>query len=127
MKKTSKHRVINSYYQFNYYIFLFLNGFLGSLVISTYVPCEDVRLIITPDLKGPRQNCENKEASYLIFVDLSGGQRRLGGSALAQCYGQLGDNAPDLSDPSLLKKGFKSIQKLIKSKTNFELRKNNLN
>ncbi|XP_025425886.1 phosphoribosylformylglycinamidine synthase isoform X2 [Sipha flava] len=87
----------------------------GSLVISTYVPCEDVRLVITPDLKGPRQNCENKEASYLIFVDLSGGQRRLGGSALAQCYGQIGDNAPDLDDPSLLKKGFKSIQKLIKS------------
>lgn len=89
--------------------------FLGSLVISTYVPCEDVRLVVTPDLKGPRQNSEIKEASYLIFVDLSGGQRRLGGSALAQCYGQIGDNAPDLDDPSLLKKGFKSIQKLIKS------------
>lgn len=83
-------------------------------MISTYVPCEDVRLVITPDLKGPRQNLE----SCLLFVDLSGGQRRLGGSALAQCYGQLGNNGPDLDDPNMLKKAFKVIQKLIKSKTN---------
>jgi len=87
---------------------------LGSIVISTYAPCEDVRLVITPDLKGPRQAL--KKNSNLILVDLSGGQRRLGGSALAQCYSQLGDNAPDLNDPSMLKKSFKSIQKLIKSK-----------
>lgn len=79
------------------------------------MPCEDVRLVVTPDLKRPRNNYEN---SYLLFVDLSGGQRRLGGSALAQCYGQLGDNAPDLDDPIILKKAFKAIQKLIKSKIN---------
>lgn len=72
--------------------------------------------MITPDLKGPRRKIENKDATYLLFVDLSGGQRRLGSSALAQCYGQLGNNAPDLDDPSMLKKAFNSIQKLIKSK-----------
>lgn len=71
--------------------------------------------MITPDLKGPRQSLKNEEASYLLFVDLSGGQRRLGASALAQCYGQLGNSSPDLDDPSMLKKAFKSIQKLIKS------------
>lgn len=83
------------------------------------MPCEDVRLVITPDLKGPRQNYGNKESSYLLFVDLSGGQRRLGGSALAQCYGQLGNNAPDLDDPTMLKNAFKSIQQLVKSKKIF--------
>lgn len=88
--------------------------YLGSIVISTYVPCEDVRLVITPDLKRPRH--ELKEKSNLIFVDLSGGQRRLGGSALAQCYGQLGNNAPDLDNPTILKDSFESIQRLIKSK-----------
>lgn len=82
------------------------------------MPCEDVRLVITPDLKGPRQNYKNKEPSYLLFIDLSGGQRRLGGSALAQCYGQLGNNSPDLDDPIMFKRAFKSIQKLIKSKNN---------
>lgn len=75
--------------------------------------------MITPDLKGPRQNHENKKSSHLLFVDLSGGLRRLGGSALAQCYGQLGNDAPDLDDPSIFKRAFKSIQKLIKSKNNF--------
>lgn len=79
-----------------------------------------MRLVITPDLKGPRQSNE-KKPSYLLFVDLSGGQRRLGGSALAHCYGQTGNNVPDLDDPSLLKKGFKAIQKLIKSKNNYYL------
>lgn len=95
---------------------LFLNYILGSIVISTYVPCEDVRLIITPDLKGPRISQQNKKASYLLFVDLSGGQRRLGSSALAQCFGQIGDNAPDLDNPIMLRKAFNDIQKLIKSK-----------
>lgn len=78
-----------------------------------------MRLVISPDLKGPRQSNETKDASYLLFIDLSGGQRRLGGSALAHCYGQLGNNAPDLDDPSMLKKGFISIQKLIKSENNY--------
>lgn len=93
---------------------MFLNCLLGSIVISTYVPCKDVKLIVTPDLKGPRQALKGK--SNLLLVDLSGGKRRLGGSALAQCYGHLGNNAPDLDDPSMLKKSFKAIQKLIKSK-----------
>jgi len=72
--------------------------------------------VVTPDLKGPRRSNGNKDASYLIFVDLSSGQRRIGSSALVQCYGQLGNSAPDLDDPSMLKKAFISIQKLIKSK-----------
>lgn len=74
-----------------------------------------MRLVVTPDLKRPRYSNEN---SYLLFVDLSGGQRRLGGSALAQCYGQIGDDAPDLDDPIMLKNAFNAIQKLIKSKIN---------
>lgn len=76
-----------------------------------------MRLVITPDLKGPR----HQNASYLVFVDISGGQRRLGGSALAQCYGQLGNNSPDLDDPNVLKEAFKTIQKLIKSINNNNL------
>lgn len=72
--------------------------------------------MITPDLKGPRLKLIENQVFYLLFVDLSGGQRRLGGSALAQCYGQLGNNTPDLDNPNLLKNAFKSIQKLVKSK-----------
>lgn len=49
----------------------------------------------------------------LLFVDLSGGMSRLGGSALAQCYGQLGSEVSDLDNPELLKSAFNVTQKLI--------------
>lgn len=41
---------------------------------------------------------------------------RLGGSALAQCYKQLGDTPPDLDNPVALKSLFKVTQKLLKGK-----------
>lgn len=78
----------------------------GTLVISTYAPCPDIRHVVTPDLKKPA-------GSELFFVDLSRGYCRLGGSALAQCYGQIGDDVPDLDNPELLKLGFNVTQKLI--------------
>ncbi|MDD3711007.1 MAG: phosphoribosylformylglycinamidine synthase [Patescibacteria group bacterium] len=65
------------------------------LVISTYAPMEDITKKITPDLK-------NKGGSVLLFIDLAGGKKRLGGSALAQVLGQVGDDCPDVEDPNLL-------------------------
>lgn len=47
------------------------------------------------------------------MVDLGGGCRRLGGSALAQCYKQLGDQSPDLDQPDVFRKAFNVTQKLI--------------
>lgn len=66
---------------------------------------------MTPDLKGPKNNID--EATWLIHVDLAPGKARLGGSALAQCYKQLGDESPDLDDPQLLLRTFNVLQKLI--------------
>ena len=40
--------------------------------------------VVTPDLKAPGR-------SSLLHVDLGAGRRRLGGSALAQAYAQVGD------------------------------------
>ena len=48
---------------------------------------------------------EEKELGILL-IDLGGGRNRLGGSALAQVYSQLGDVAPDLDDPARLKAFF---------------------
>ena len=48
------------------------------LVISLYAPMPDITRKITPDIKDP--------GSVLLFVDLSGGKNRLGGSALAQVH-----------------------------------------
>jgi phosphoribosylformylglycinamidine synthase len=49
----------------------------------------------------------------LLFIDLSGGKNRLGGSALAQVYGQVGNESPDINDPGLLKRAFLAVQELI--------------
>jgi phosphoribosylformylglycinamidine synthase len=78
----------------------------GTLVISAYATCPDITKIITPDIKKPGE-------SRLIFVDLGEEKHRLGGSALAQVFGQLGDIPPDIDDSDLLKRTFKTIQSLI--------------
>jgi phosphoribosylformylglycinamidine synthase len=78
----------------------------GALVISTYVTCPDITRTVTPDLKSPGK-------SKLLFVDLGSGKNRLGGSALAQVFGQVGDTAPDLDDPLLLARAFHAVQQLV--------------
>lgn len=78
----------------------------GALVISAYAPCPDITKVITPDIKRPGR-------SRLIYINLGGARHRLGGSALAQVFGQVGDEVPDIEDARLLKKIFIAIQKLI--------------
>jgi len=76
------------------------------LVISAYATMPDITKAVTPDIKNPGH-------SQLIFIDIAGGKARLGGSALAQAYGQLGNESPDVDDPAMLKRAFHAIQKLI--------------
>ncbi len=78
----------------------------GSLVISTYVTCPDVRQVVTPDLKLPGE-------SRLLLIDLGSGRNRLGASALAQVFGQIGETPPDLDDADLVKRSFAAVQELI--------------
>ncbi len=78
----------------------------GTLVVSAYVTSPDITRVVTPDIKAPG-------ASRLIYVDLGGGRYRLGGSALANVYGQVGDDSPDVDDPALLKRAFKAVQRLV--------------
>ncbi|KAL0452842.1 UNVERIFIED_CONTAM: putative phosphoribosylformylglycinamidine synthase, chloroplastic/mitochondrial [Sesamum latifolium] len=78
----------------------------GNLVISTYVTCPDITKTVTPDLKLG-------DDGLLLHIDLAKGKRRLGGSALAQVFDQVGDECPDLDDVSYLKRVFNAIQNLI--------------
>ncbi|PID76425.1 MAG: phosphoribosylformylglycinamidine synthase [Deltaproteobacteria bacterium] len=75
------------------------------LVISAYAAMPDINRKITPDIKQP--------SSCLIFIDLADGKNRLGGSALAQVNGQLGEFSPDMDKPELLKRAFLAVQQLI--------------
>ncbi|XP_033209922.1 phosphoribosylformylglycinamidine synthase [Belonocnema kinseyi] len=84
----------------------------GTLVVSCYAPCPDVTKVVTPDLKCPSL----KEEGSLIFIDLSNGKSRIGGTALAQVFKQLGNETPDLEDSTLLKHAFNITQNLIKEK-----------
>jgi len=79
----------------------------GALVITAYAACPDVRQVATPDLKRP--------GSKLLLVDLSGGNARLSGSALAQVYTQIGapSDVPDLDDAALFAAAFDVTQSLL--------------
>lgn len=86
----------------------------GMLVVTAYAACPDITATLTPDLKG---NAEAGSAgSRLYHLDLSGGRRRLGGTALAQSYSQLGDTPPDMQDPALLRRAFIAVQALLRDR-----------
>lgn len=75
------------------------------LVISAYAAMSDIRRVVTPDIKEP--------GSTLLLIDLSGDNQRLGGSSLAQVLGILGNDAPDMDNPALVKNGFLAIQEAL--------------
>jgi phosphoribosylformylglycinamidine synthase len=77
-----------------------------SLVVSAFAPVTDVRRTLTPELRMDAGETE------LVLVDLGAGKNRLGGSALAQVYGELGDTAPDCDDPAKLGAFFQAVQRL---------------
>jgi phosphoribosylformylglycinamidine synthase len=82
----------------------------GTLVVSAYVTCPDVTQTVTPDLKLPG-------TGRLLYVDLGGGRHRLGGSALAHVFGQVGDESPDVEDAAVLGRAFRAVQELIAAGT----------
>ena len=85
----------------------------GTLVISLYAPCPDITHTVTPDLKAPG-------ASTLLHIDFSGRAStvapRLGGSALATVYQQLGDVTPNLDDSAHFRRAWEAVQQLVKQR-----------
>ncbi len=77
-----------------------------SLIVSAFAPVADARRTLTPLLRFDRGD------TVLVQVDLAGGKRRMGASSLAQVYGQLGNDAPDLDDPKRLAAFFGFVQRL---------------
>ncbi|HEY5623426.1 MAG TPA: phosphoribosylformylglycinamidine synthase [Gammaproteobacteria bacterium] len=71
-----------------------------SLIVSAFAPVADIRRTLTPELQT------DAGASVLLLFDLSGGQQRLGGSALAQSCGVFGGDAADLADPDAIRRFF---------------------
>jgi phosphoribosylformylglycinamidine synthase len=75
-----------------------------SLIITGFAPVHDVKQTLTPQL-------DLTEETVLVLIDLGQGKTRLGGSALAQAYNQIGDETPD-ADADILKRFFTEFTEL---------------
>jgi phosphoribosylformylglycinamidine synthase len=80
-----------------------------SLIISAFAPVADIRNTLTPQLRT------DKGATDLLLIDLGRGKNRMGGSALAQVYREVGVLPPDLESPADLRDFFALIQQLNKA------------
>ncbi|HHB12582.1 MAG TPA: phosphoribosylformylglycinamidine synthase, partial [Chromatiales bacterium] len=78
-----------------------------SLIVSAFAPVGDVRKTLTPQLRTDRG------PTRLLLIDLGRGRNRLGGSALAQVYKQVGHEAPDVEDTREFRAFFETIQHLL--------------
>ena len=74
-----------------------------SLIASAFAPVPDVRQLLTPQITSV--------GSELWLVEL-GSKERLGGSALAQVYCQIGNKAPNIDDSQALKALFNFAQQV---------------
>ncbi|EGU37219.1 phosphoribosylformylglycinamidine synthase [Vibrio sp. N418] len=83
-----------------------------SLVITAFARVEDVRKTITPQLRTPN-NLEGLGATSLVLIDLGNGKNRLGATALAQVYKQLGDKPADVDNAAQLKGFYEGVQTLV--------------
>ncbi|MEX0957933.1 MAG: phosphoribosylformylglycinamidine synthase [Burkholderiales bacterium] len=76
-----------------------------SLIVTAFAPVSDARGTLTPQLLPDTD-------TVLLLTDLGAGRCRLGGSALAQVYGQSGNRAPDVERPEVLKGFFDWVQQM---------------
>lgn len=73
-----------------------------SPIITAFAPVVDVSSTWTPQLQRIGD-------SVLVLIDLAHGRQRLGGSALAQVFREIGHEAPDVEDAELLKTFFQAM------------------
>ena len=79
-----------------------------SVIITAVTMVKDVRKTWTPQLR----RYEDVGETLLMFVDLAQGHRAMGGSALAQAFGQVGNEAPDVRNTQLLADYFDALNQL---------------
>ena len=78
----------------------------GTVIISAAANCNDINNIIEPVL------INNNDSIY--YINLSKDNFNLGGSALAQTLGYIGNHSSDINDSKYFKKAFEIFQNLIK-------------
>ncbi|KAI0338222.1 phosphoribosylformylglycinamidin [Trametopsis cervina] len=78
-----------------------------SLIVTAFAAVEDVQGTWTPQLRT-----DLDVPTTLVFFDLANGSARLGGSALAQVFKEVGSEAPDVNDPAQLKAFLNGCQRV---------------
>jgi phosphoribosylformylglycinamidine synthase len=82
-----------------------------TVVITAVTVVEDVRNTWTPQLR----RVEDVGETLLMFVDLAQGKKAMGASALAQAFGQVGNDGPDVRSADLITDYFDALSQLHKS------------
>jgi phosphoribosylformylglycinamidine synthase len=82
-----------------------------SLVITAFCTVNDLTSTWTPTLRRPEEVGE----TVLMYVDLANGKKAMGGSALAQVFGQVGNEAPDVRDTEAIKDFYHAVEQLHES------------
>ncbi|RIB18584.1 phosphoribosylformylglycinamidin [Gigaspora rosea] len=80
-----------------------------SLIVTGFAPVINIHKTLTPQL-----NSNIKEITILVFLDLANGKQRIGGSAIAQVYQQIGNEVPDVVNTNVIKAFFNGIQNIRK-------------
>ena len=78
----------------------------GTVIISAAGEVSDVKKIISPVL-------QNEPNSAVYHIDFSFAPLVLGGSALAQSLGKLGNETPSVDEPEYFRDAFAAVQELI--------------
>lgn len=78
----------------------------GTVIISAAGEVSDVKKIVSPVL-------QNEPNSAVYHIDFSFAPLALGGSALAQSLGKLGNETPSVDEPEYFRDAFTAVQELI--------------
>ena len=82
-----------------------------SVIITAVTLVDDIRSTWTPQLR----RYEDVGDTILLFVDLAEGHKAMGASALAQTFGQVGNDGPDVRDTDMITDYFDALSQLHKS------------
>lgn len=80
----------------------------GTVIVSAAAEVSDIHRIVSPVLS-------NDPATAVYYVDFSGCELRLGGSAFAQSLGSVGSEVPDVLDTDYFRRAFEAVQTAVGS------------
>ena len=87
-----------------------------SLIVTAFAPVDNIKRTWTPQLRT-----DLNETTVLVFFDLADGKTRIGGSALAQVFKEIGSEAPDVEHPLTIRTFFDGCQKIKKDQPDLVL------